>query len=278
MKQTKKQIVVRAYTPIAKPLNASIQKNATMLLLGEIPYENGSKVFNTKLYYIKGVRGMLRHACMKLAQACGIEVCHSSEKTELKDGTKLISSGFHPLGACNPPCILRRIFGTFREESSVSVLVDPIASIKHKEYTTNVPVQKVHISSENRIALAYDRMPIQDFRESYFSGYFSFCIDVSILTDDEIKFLMESLLYIETLGGGKNAGYGRVKILSFEVQKIGIVRNIERVNGGYKIIEKTKVQPILLENIEEWRTSYMGENVAKVEQKLISAKVSTGGG
>jgi len=277
MKKTKKQIVIRAFTPIAKPLNATIQKNSTMLLLGEIPYINGSKTFSTKLYYLKGLRGMLRHACMKLAQACGIEVCHSSEKTELKDGTQLISSGFHPLSACDPPCILRRMFGTFREESSITVLVDPITSIKHKEYTIDVPVQKVHISSENRIALSYDRTPIQDFRQSYFSGYFSFRIDVTTLTNDEIKFLMESLLYIETLGGGKNAGYGRVKILDFEIQKIGIVRNIERDNSGYKIIEKTKVQPILLENIEEWRTAYVGENLANTEQKLVSAQVSTDG-
>ena len=260
MKNAKKQIIVRAYTPIAKPLNASIQKNSTMLLLGEIPYINSSKTFNTKVYYIKGVRGMLRHACMSLAQDCGIEVCHSSEKTELKDGTQLIPSGFHPLGTCDPPCILRRIFGTFREESSISVLTDPIASIKHKEYTTNIPVQKVHISSENRIALTYDRMPIQDFRESYFSGYFSFIIDVTNLIDDEIKFLMESLLYIETLGGGKNAGYGRVKIFDFEVQKIAVKRKINRENDAYKVVEEIKVQPILLDNIEEWRGAYMGEN------------------
>jgi hypothetical protein len=34
------------------------------------------------------------------------------------------------------------------------------------------------------------------------------------------------------------------------------------------------VQSILLENIEEWKTAYMGENVAAVEQKQISAQVS----
>jgi len=83
---------------------------------------------------------------------------------------------------CDPPCMLRRIFGTFREDSRIIVSADPITSISHKEYTTDVPVQKVHIASENRIALSYDGIPIQDFRESYFSGYFTFSVDVTQLT------------------------------------------------------------------------------------------------
>ena len=255
MKKTKKQIVVRAYTPIAKPHNGSVQKNSTMLLLGELSYVNGEKTFNTKAYYLKGIRGMLRHACMDLAHDCGMEVCHSSEKAEHKDGTKLIPLGFHPLGACDPPCILRNIFGTFREDSRIIVSADPIARINHQEYETEVPVQKVHIASENRIALSYDRIPIQDFRESYFSGYFTFSIDVTQLNDDEIKFLMESLLYIETLGSGKNAGYGQVKILDFEFRKVNILRQVESDNGVYKLIEKTDIKPIELENIEGWRSS-----------------------
>ena len=253
MKKTKKQLVVRAYTPIAKPLNASIQKNSTMLLLGEIPYVNGSKIFNTKVYYIKGLRGMLRHAAMSLAHDSGIEVCHTSEKTELKDGTKLIPDGFHPLGTCDPPCILRNIFGSFREESRISVTADPITSISHKEYNTDVAVQRVHISSETRIALSYDGIPIQDFRQSYFSGYFTFYIDVTQLSHDEIKFLMESLLYIETLGGGKNAGYGQVKLLDFDLQKIEVMKTVKRDDGIYKVTEEIEAESIEFDDIEDWR-------------------------
>jgi len=255
MKKIKKQLIVRAYTPIAKPLNASIQKNSTMLLLGEIPYVNGEKTFNTKVYYIKGLRGMLRHASMALAHDSGIEVCHTSEKTELKDGTKLIPEGFHSLGTCDPPCILRNIFGSFREESRISVSADPITSISHKEYTTEVAVQKVHISSENRIALSFDGIPIQDFRESYFSGYFMFSIDVTQLTNNEIKFLIESLLYIETLGGGKNAGYGQVKLLDFDLQKIEAMKTVERENDVYKVTEEIEAESIELDNIESWRAT-----------------------
>jgi hypothetical protein len=255
MKKNKKRIVVRAFTPIAKPINTTIQKNSAMLLLGEIPYVNGSKIFNTKLYYLKGLRGMLRHACMDLAHDYGIEVCHSSEKTELKDGTKLIPKGFHPLGACNPPCILRRIFGTFREDSRIIVSAEPITSISHKDYTTEVPVQKVHIASENRIALSYDRISIQDFRQSYFSGYFTFFIDVTQLTDDEIKFLLESLLHIEYYGGGKNAGYGHVKILDVEPQQIVIERKFESINGTLKVVEDEKVTLLGFDNIDGWIAS-----------------------
>ena len=255
MKKIKKQIVVRAFTPIAKPLNASIQKNSTMLLLGEIPYTNGSKTFTTKLYYLKGLRGMLRHACMDLARDHGIEICHSSEKTELKDGTKLVSQGFHPLGACDPPCILRRMFGTFREDSRIRVSADPITSIPHKDYTTEVNVQKVHISSENRIALSFDRIPIQDFRESYFSGYFTFTINVTQLTEDEIKFLVESLLYVEYYGGSRSAGYGHVKILSVQLQHIAIERKFESENGTLKVVEEEKVAPLELDTLDGWTES-----------------------
>jgi CRISPR/Cas system CSM-associated protein Csm3 (group 7 of RAMP superfamily) len=255
MKKTKKQIVVRAFTPIAKPINTSIQKNSTMLLLGEISYINGSKTFTTKLYYLKGLRGMLRHACMDLARDYDIEVCHSSEKTELKDGTKLLSKGFHPLGACDPPCILRRIFGTFREDSRISVSADPITSISHKEYLTEVSVQKVHIASENRIALSYDRIPIQDFRQSYFSGYFTFSIDATQLTDDEIKFLLESLLHIEYYGGGRSAGYGHVKILEVELQHIAIERKFESENGTLKVVEEEKITPLELDTLDGWTES-----------------------
>jgi hypothetical protein len=271
MKKTKKQLIVRAFTPIAKPLNASIQKNSTMLLLGEIPYINGSKTFNTKLYYLKGLRGMLRHACMELARNRGIEVCHSSEKTELKDGTKLVSQGFHPLGACDPPCILRRVFGTFREESRVSVSANPITSISHQDYTVEIPIQKVHIASENRIALSYDRIPIQDFRESYFSGYFTFIIDVTQLTDNEIKFLLDSLLYIEYYGGGRNAGYGHVKILDVETQQITIERKFVSEDKVLKVIEEETVTLLELDNIDGW-TAIMSTAAQDVELKITNGE------
>jgi hypothetical protein len=259
MKITKKQIVVRAYTPIAKPANGSVQKNTTMLLLGNIPYENGSKTFNTKAYYLKGIRGMLRHACMELAHDYGIEVCHSSEKMELKDGTKLIPDGFHPLGACDPmnPCMLRKIFGTFREASRISVSADPIVRITHQEYTTEIPVQKVHIATENRIALSYDGIPIQDFRQSYFSGYFTFSIDVTQLTEDEITFLLESLLYIEHYGGGKNAGYGKITILDVEPQQIVIEKKLKPENGCLKVVEEKSTNGLELSNLKAWRKNHV---------------------
>ena len=262
MKKIKKQIVVRAFTPIAKPANATVQKNSTMLLLGDVTYQNGSKDFNTKMYFLKGIRGMLRHACMRLAKSCGIEVCHTSEKTELKDGTSLVPDGFHPLGACDGmnPCILRSIFGTFRQESRIKVSAEPLARIKHKEYTPDVPVQNVHIASESRIALSYDGIPIQDFRESYFSGAFTFEIDVTKLSVDEVKFLMESILYIEHLGGGKNSGYGKVTVLDFEYQELEIERTAAKNGDGtFQITEEITSKHIDIEDIENWRQNYITE-------------------
>jgi CRISPR/Cas system CSM-associated protein Csm3 (group 7 of RAMP superfamily) len=205
---------------------------------------------------------------MRLAKECGIQVCHTSEKTQLKDGTSLIPAGFHPLGACDitNPCILRSIFGTFREESRIKVTADPLARIKHKEYTPEIPVQNVHIATENRIALSYDGIPIQDFRQSYFSGTFTFEIDVTKLSVDEVKFLMESLLYIEYLGGGKNSGYGKVTIVDFEYQELAIERTaIKNGDGTFQITEETTTQQMNIDNIEDWRQNYLSDKVEHQE-------------
>jgi len=257
MEKNKKRIVVRAFTPIAKPLNHSVQKTSTMLLLGYLPYKNGEKEHSTKAYFIKGVRGMLRHAAMSMARVCRIEVCHTSEKDQLKDGTMVIPVGFHALGACETPCIIRRIFGTFREESRIIVKSDPIVSIKHNSFEVGVPVQNVHISSEYRIAKAFDGTPIQDFRQAYFAGYFNFQIDVTQLDDDEIKFLLETLLYIETLGSGKNSGYGHIKVLDVELQEVTIRKKLVANGEKYEVQDEEDVTPIILNNIEDWRKKYL---------------------
>jgi hypothetical protein len=263
MKKTKKVIVVRCQTPIAKPTNTSIQKTSAMLLLGHLKYKNGTKDFNTKMYLLKGVRGMLRHAGMKLAKTCNMEVCHSSEKEALQDGTQLIPKGFHALGSCDPmnPCILRGIFGTFREESRIKASSDPLASIKHKEYTTEFPIQNVHIATEHRIALSFEGTPIQDFKQVYFAGTFTFQIDVSKLNEDEIKFLMESILYIDQLGGGKNTGYGQVTVLDFEYQELVIVRKaVKNGDKKFEITEEITTTQIDIDNIESWRSKYLYKN------------------
>jgi len=72
------------------------------------------------------------------------------------------------------------------------------------------------------------------------------------LTDDEIKFLVESLLYVEYYGGGRSAGYGHVKILSVELQHIAIERKFESKNGTLKVVEEENVTPLELETPDGW--------------------------
>lgn len=61
------------------------------------------------------------------------------------------------------------------------------------------------------------------------------------------------MLYIETLGDGKNAGYGQVKLLDLDLQKVEFTKNIKKDNGSYKFVEEVETESIELDNIEGWR-------------------------
>lgn len=68
------------------------------------------------------------------------------------------------------------------------------------------------------------------------------------------------MLYIETLGDGKNAGYGQVKLLDLDLQKVEFTKNIKKDNGSYKFVEEVETESIELDNIEGWRETIVTLN------------------
>ncbi len=241
-----RRIKVVAYTTIAKPSNGTVQKAKVLLKLSPITYKNNGKEHKVEAYYIKGLKGVLRHAAMECARTKGLEVCHTSDKTTDKSGNELIPDGFHPLCSCYPDneCIIHRIFGSIHVPSKIKVWSLPVANIKHAEFESEHPLNNMHVATENRIALSYDGRAIQDFREGYLSGEFTFFVDVTKLDEEEIRFILESLLYIDTLGGGVSAGYGVVRLKEIVVEDVEDIRKLVKTEDGYKVVYEENVRVI----------------------------------
>ena len=94
-----KRLIITASTPIAKTGNGPAVggKVNNLLLLGN-GSENGKD--DSKRYLMKGIRGWINHAMIALAKEEGVEVCHTSDKTETQSGENLLPEGVHPKGKC----------------------------------------------------------------------------------------------------------------------------------------------------------------------------------
>jgi CRISPR/Cas system CSM-associated protein Csm3 (group 7 of RAMP superfamily) len=254
---------VVAYTAIAKPLNGSLPRSNNSHFLRLYPtkysYRNGKeeKEASSESYFLKGIKGAIRHQVMKTCYDTGVEVCHTSDKVTDKAGNNLLPKGFHLLGSCkgNGECIVHQVFGSMGNEGLISVYAEPITSISHKSAKTEVNVQRVHIATENRVCMSFDSKPIQDFGERYFSGEFTFEIDVTRCTSEQIGLLIESVINLQKLGRGYNAGYGRVQIKRFQL----LERTIKRVPEWQEdnFIVKEEFNEISLKNevveaLEAW--------------------------
>ncbi len=223
---------VYCYTPIAKPLNGSLPRSKSSHLLRLYPieysYTSGKEVkkSQTETYFIKGLRGALRHQVMQSCVENGLEVCHTSDKEADKHGNSLLPKGFHLTGACkeNGECVVHQIFGSKGNSGIISVYADPITSISHKTAKTDVNIQTVHIATENRTAMTFDGKSMQEFGERYFSGDFSFEIDVNRCNPIQLGLLIKSVLNMKKLGRGFNSGYGRIQIKKFQLLKRSIIK------------------------------------------------------
>jgi len=262
---TNDEIILRVncYTAIAKPENGSFQNKVYMLNLGKVPYtyegiKNNKKVIKEEYvdtYLIKGIRGALRHAVMKICKQYGYEVCHSTDKTEIKDPNQsrdrdnteknntenidpktkkkkvkmlsILPEGFHPIGTClkskTGECLVHTIFGSIRKESKFRVHCNPVADVNKKTATFQTKVQLMTAKMENRTVFSYDNIPAQNFEERYISGFFSFELNVSKCEPKELGMLLEAAIHISRLGRGYNAGYGSIQILSYEIFKCEII-------------------------------------------------------
>ena len=231
---TSKILKVFCYTPISKPLNGSFARSNITHFLKLYPIEytytdkKKEKKAKTETYWIKGLRGALRHQVMKICRDFGLEVCHTSDKETDKHGNRLLPQGFHLTGACKDngdECIIHQVFGSKRNEGIISVCADPITSITEVTAKTPVKLQKVHIATENRIVKSFDGKSIQDFGERYFSGDFTFEIEVTRCNDEQRGLLIESIMNLQKLGRGFNSGYGRIQVMRFQL----LIRSITRV-------------------------------------------------
>lgn len=218
---------VFCFTPIAKPLNGSLPRsNAShMLRLDSVNYSytNGKeeKKATATTYLLKGIKGVLRHTISRVCLEAGMEVCHSTDKETDKHGNRLLPKGFHLLGSCknNGECIIHQIFGSKSNQGILSVYSDPIASISHKTAKLDEKIQRVHIATENRVNLTYEGKSIQDFAERYFSGYFSFEINVKKCNPQQLGLIIQGAMNFDRLGRGYNTGYGNVEVKKIQLLK-----------------------------------------------------------
>jgi len=232
-----KRLVILLETPIAKTGNGPAVggKVNNLLLLGS---ENGNGK-DGKRYLVKGLRGWVNHAMMALAKEEGIEVCHSSDKTETQKGENLLPQGFHPSGKCYPDneCLKHRLMGSFQKQSKLRF--EPVIIISEAEKGESNGSQKVHIATENRTALMHQsKIAIQDFGERYFSGKITLTIEfLEELTKEELGFLLKALLYAPNirLGAAANNGAGKVTILQINLQEVVKTRTLDKQG---KVIEE----------------------------------------
>lgn len=254
---------VVAYTAIAKPLNGSLPRNNNSHFLRLYPirysYRNGKeeKEAISESYFLKGIKGAIRHQVMKTCYDAGVEVCHTTDKATDKVGNNLLPHGFHLLGSCkgNGECIVHQVFGSMGNEGLISVYAEPITSISHKSAKTEVKVQHVHIATEKRVCMTFDNKPAQDFGERYFSGEFTFEIDVTRCTSEQIGLLIESVINLQKLGRGYNAGYGRIRIKRFQLLERTIKRVPEWQEDNFivkEVFQESSLKNEVLEAMEAW--------------------------
>ena len=223
--QPLKILKVSVSCTIAKPLNGTLPHSKTSHFLRLYPvtysYKNRNKVIQSEVqtYHLKGLRGAIRHAIMGYCHDIGLEVCHTTDKEATKDGTPLLPPGFHLLGSCvknGGSCIVHELFGSMTQEGHIAVYAPPIASPSQKTAKLE-NVQNVHIATEHRICLTFDNKAAQDFGERYFSGDFSFEVDVTKCSPIELGLLINAIMTMKRLGAGYNAGYGHIKVKRFQL-------------------------------------------------------------
>ena len=256
---------VQAFTPISKPLNGSLPRsnNSHFLRLYPISYKYTSgkeeKETTVETYYIKGLKGSIRHKVMEICKNNGLEVCHTTDKEVDKSGNKLLPEGFHLLGACEQSgsCIIYQMFGSKGKPGLISVYADQIGSIEQKTAELTISVQDVHIATENRHCATFDGKIAQDFGERYFSGYFSFEIDVTNCELQHIGLLIESIINLDKLGRGYNAGYGHVKVMSLQFIKRILKKSLLWQENIF-VVQEIKEDIILKDEVasamNEWKT------------------------
>jgi hypothetical protein len=169
-------------------------------------------------------------------------------KEKDSSGISLLPKGFHLNGVCvknGDECIIHSIFGGMGYEGKISVSVDPIAFIKEtKNLQLARRVQLMHIATENRHCRTFDGKIAQNFTEKYASGVFTCEIDVTPLNKPELGLVIEGAMRMERLGGGFNAGYGRIAVTKFQLIRRSKEWKKRLVDGWFEVSEEVTEEPL----------------------------------
>lgn len=84
---------------------------------------------------------------------------------------------------------------------------------------------------------SFDGKSIQDFGERYFSGDFSFEIDVTRCNKEQLGLLVDSVMNLQKFGRGFNSGYGRIQVKRFQLIKRSISRTPEWEEESFVVKE-----------------------------------------
>ncbi|MBN1328570.1 MAG: hypothetical protein JXA54_03765 [Candidatus Heimdallarchaeota archaeon] len=193
---------------------------------------------------VKGIRGAIRHQIMDILHQKGIDYCSPTLKEIFQSSNEpTLLTGEHIMGACGTvPCPLRQLFGMLGEEAPIRVWSDVIVQIDRPadKITQEKGRSYVYVSTENRHAARRDKKPLIDFSEQYFSGEFRFYVEFTKeLPDWLLGLLFEGILGITQLGGGNNAGYGRVEFKEIAFEHITSERKLgPEKEGKITIIDK----------------------------------------
>ncbi|MBD3189808.1 MAG: hypothetical protein GF308_04150, partial [Candidatus Heimdallarchaeota archaeon] len=225
--RTFKRLKIQMETPLATPGNGAVSggKINNLLLLG-----TGDGTKYGKRYLVKGLRGLINHSMMALAEQRGIEICHSSQKTETKEEESLLPEGFHPNGECYPEneCIRHKIMGSIKKQSKLRF--KPVVVVSAKAKGEQEGAQKVHIATNRHNTLVHkSKRAIQDYGERYISGAFTLIIELlEELSKEELGFLVQAILHSSEMGFGAKAndGSGELEVLEIVLQEVTRTRTI----------------------------------------------------
>ncbi|MFX0094505.1 MAG: hypothetical protein ACFFBD_22410, partial [Candidatus Hodarchaeota archaeon] len=105
----------------------------------------------------------------------------------------------------------------------------------------------------NQIYKLAMRSPIAEYANliECFAYYKQFNIfsngDVTQCNEVQLGLLVQSILRLEQLGRGSNAGYGMLDVQEFELVERVITKRTKRVDNRYKVIKEVSEEPLYQE-------------------------------
>ncbi|MFQ5980253.1 MAG: hypothetical protein ACE5OZ_19130 [Candidatus Heimdallarchaeota archaeon] len=156
------------------------------------------------------------------------------------------------------PCLLYDIFGDLLQESKLSVYADPIAACNHKTFKGFTdPVQRVYFATHNRVKMTNSRKSVQNFNESYFSGWFQLNVYVTDLTLVQLGLVIEAARLFKRYGRGWTAGFGHLKQRKIRLVKL-VAQEPDDAPGdeGWVEIDDARKEILQLELMQEALKAY----------------------